>query len=264
MSSFAVVITACRRPVHTLRAIRAVRIAGYTDEIRLSIDHCQEASDDSLLVLNKTQIDPSLNIAYNDPPRGIWGVRNNHHFALEWGFENADAVLLVEDDALVSPDAVALCEWFLDNHADEYALLSVGHGNAARLAAIEGRELDVIEETTILSPWCSLWTRKTWEAVEPVWNCKAVPPVGWDWSFTFWAAVHRWKLLAPVLSRATNIGSTKGTNGGEAEWRQQFGGLQVSDGTWGDQFQLVRSGELRWKQEWMISELQARGMEIDW
>src|ERR1017187_161913 len=125
-----ITITACRRADCIQKSIQAVRATGYDMPIHVSIDYVGPESRD---VVESAHQDPLALIQVHNPPKGLWQVQNNPYTAYEWAFAQRDcrggrmfdAILAIEDDCVLSPDAIELCQWYLESGAAEsYLFLS--------------------------------------------------------------------------------------------------------------------------------------------
>ena len=256
--NLAVTITAARRADYLVKAIRAVRAAGYEGVIHVSVD-CTNGRI-SWGVADAARGEVGTLVRLNDPMLGLWGPHNNARAAYEWAFaDGAQAVLAIEDDCILSPDALEVVKWYLTTAADRYLLLSLGNNtpNAG------GRPLDVWESCHINSPWAWCFTREAWEWMAPKWNYKRVNPIGWDWSLSFRMANERRKSLVPALPRARNIGADRGSTGGEPWYQQHLADAEASDRSHGAEFRIreiapvaLGAAGLKWTEPWMAWEMQ--------
>jgi len=274
----AITVTAQRRPQHLARCLRSIYITRSTADplprrwdsvdLYVSIDESEVPTESNRCVETaRRQTVAVWETRLNSPAFGLWERENNAFRTYEWAFETsgADAVLAVEDDCVLSPDALLLCDWFLAHHADEYLFLNLGHAETEWSAA--GKENDLVERTRITSPWAWCFTRTAWESViRPSWQCKTLPPRGWDWSLSYLMAQRHLKALVPVLPRAFNTGRELGANGGADVYDRTLGRMPWSDGTWSDPdgYQLVRAADsvLSWRDPAWNAEAEKDGVVI--
>lgn len=249
MNRIEITVTAYRRPKHLARCLIAQDIAqtvycGESPDPWISIDHSEHAGEAEAVFSAARLYYGRRRIRVNDPKFGLWPHENNALQTYDWAFHETDcrAIVAIEDDCLLAPDALQLCSWFLDNHTGEYLFLNLANCNQP--TACLGRELDVVESTRIVSPWAWCFTRAAWESrIRPQWNHLAGEggsPKGWDWSLSASMEQHGWKSLMPVLPRARNIGRDLGENGGAILFDETLAKAACSDGTWGDEFRLVQ------------------------
>ncbi len=262
-----ITVTARRRPIELARCLRAIDTAsvkalGEATIPHVSIDESDDEDETRACIAVVREMIPSNRIAVNRPKLGLWPYKNNAYATYDWVFAGgAQAVLAVEDDCLLSPDALQLCYWFLAlPNCSDYLFLNLANCNRPEQTA--GRELVCVESTRIESPWAWCFTRAAWERrIEPGWQCKQLPPRGWDWSLSYRMAVMGWKSLTPVLPRARNIGRSLGENGGALLFDETLAQAAWSDGTWGDEYVLEQSAEpLAYETAWMKAEAEKDGV----
>ncbi len=112
----------------------------------------------------------------------------------------------LEDDAVLSPDALEFAEWFyaLPNRS-EYVYCSLGDPHYRTERALENEYRDVHECRSIYtSAWC--FTKFEWAWMREWWNRHLRTQVGWDWSLAYAMETHNKRSLYPLVSRAKNIG----------------------------------------------------------
>jgi len=200
-----------------------------------------------------------------------FGVAGNTLVALQRAFEEhgSEFNLSIEDDALLTPDAVVLANWFFETNgglASDYALMSMSdHRNFGR-GKNPGNVPDdpsyIFESAYISSPfaWCT--TEWQWPFIEATWNNKKVPPTGWDFSLTYAMRMNRMRSLSPILSRCKNIGRENGEHGTPEIFDKTQLGLTYSDGSYDGPYKIVGhilDEELLKLDDWMIPEKEASG-----
>jgi hypothetical protein len=165
----------------------------------------------------------------------------------------SDFNLHIEDDTVLSPDALDLCDWFYRlPERDDYVLLNLlAHSKPCRHC--DGnfrivpddlcpycRPLDVLESSRFNS-WGWAITRGMWEKwLLPEWNAKnRTHPMGWDWSVGLTIQRHGLKTLHPALSRVKNIGRENGTYETPEHWDSWAKGLVASPGGFGKDFRIT-------------------------
>ena len=117
----------------------------------------------------------------------------------------------IEDDTVLSPDALRLAVWFHDRSISdvigERNVLGVSLHNPSR----DYDHTDRVYHTDSFGVWgwgCTEWSWRKW--LSPLWNHKRNFPIGWDWSISATMQKYRLKCLAPSLSRVHNIGRERG------------------------------------------------------
>jgi hypothetical protein len=167
----------------------------------------------------------------------------------------SDFNLHVEDDTVLSPDALELCDWFYRYpKRDDYACLCL-HS----LSHDESHPLELVEASTFCA-WGWAITREMWERwFLPEWCAKKHHPRGWDWSMSLTMQKHGLKCLHPVLSRVKNIGRDQGeyeTPEHHDEWTK---GLVQSRGWHGDfgVTEFLTDDFAQHQEQWYLDELKA-------
>jgi len=121
-------------------------------------------------------------------------------------YEDIDFNIAVEDDCLLTPDALELADWFyLSPDRDFYQFCSLGDP-MYRQGPFDKRELmDLHESQSIYTgAWC--FTKQQWQRISARWNQPLKTQVGWDWSLSYTLHQNGWRSLYPLVSRARNIG----------------------------------------------------------
>lgn len=146
------------------------------------------------------------------------GACGNTWRAIELGFgmPDCEAVLQIDDDCMMSPDAIALCEWYLSRpHTDRDAGLCLLNS-----ISDDTRPNDVTRSLTNLGHvgqgYC--YTRSQFEAfVRPSFWVRSERFVSnsYDWALGQLAQEQGFQFSRPLLSRSKHIG-TVGLHGSEA------------------------------------------------
>lgn len=138
-----------------------------------------------------------------------YGIDEHNFVCYEGVFTNGggqiDFNIALEDDAVLTPDALELADWFYHHpKKDDYAYLCLGDPSYSYDARDE--DYSTVRDTQKLytSAWC--FTKKSWEIMREFWNRPLQTEQGWDWSLSYTLLEHNWRGLAPVVSRARNIG----------------------------------------------------------
>jgi hypothetical protein len=262
--NLAITMTAWRRPEYTLRALRAVNNVDQESSLPLYglVDRFEEQPFDSDRTFS---VGESTTGFWDQAAQhiGLWGKRNVQYLLYEKAFaaKTTDAILAIEDDCILAPDSISLCHWFLSlPNCSDFLFLSLANCNRAETT--NGRELEIVESVRLDSPWSWCFTRAAWQQIKPEWQRKTQKPTGWDWSLTYSMAIHKWKALNPVLPRAKNIGRDFGANGGAGIFDETLALAAVSDGTWGNEYRIVRRNDnpLIWGESWMREEAEGDGI----
>jgi hypothetical protein len=141
------------------------------------------------------------------------GVSENPRRLLQYVFMERQSEFNVhlEDDTVLSLDALALAEWYRrnkldDKHADFKAFYLSLHSRSNDKSCPSG-----IRYRPDFCPWgwcCNYISWWLW--FSHWWNCKRDLPVGFDWSASYMMHRHGLWGLEPALSRVTNIGRERG------------------------------------------------------
>ena len=187
-----------------------------------------------------------------------YGINEHNRVTYDDVFSDTsvDFNVAVEDDGILSPDALELADWFYTLESrDEYICASLG---------VIRKTVDdpsaVSEFIGLGTSWGFCFTRIAWEKMRTIWNCKRHVPTGWDWSLTYAMYINHWKALFPHLSRIANIGRLDGVNAYPKWFDENMAGTVASDGSFRGKYQVVsRLSPGSWKDvpQWMAKELEA-------
>lgn len=202
---------------------------------------------------------------YMGPPdvrfhRNNMGCNANIRQAVQMAFDaGSDFNLHVEDDIVLSPDALELATWFYNlPERDEYVCLNL----FSDWKPEPGKELAMAEKFGFY-PWGWACTRAMWEKyLAPEWDTKRFGPTGWDWSIGMTIQRHGLKVLRPYLSRALNIGRDMGLHMSREHWDENFSQQVVSEGGYwiGDIAHIAQRLPADFREhpdQWYLDELKA-------
>jgi hypothetical protein len=212
-----ITIAAYRRPEYLAQVLESLKVA---------LEYCPEFNPQHIILGvdpggGGTQIPAPVKIAV-DPiywPEHL-GVNEHPRRLLQYAFMELDSDfnLHLEDDTVLSPDALRLAMWYqkwgyealtlsLHSHSRDH-----GGRNSVR----------VVKQFGAWGWACSrhVWTR--W--LSHYWNYKREFPIGWDWSISELMEEESLHSLTPVLSRVRNIGREKGTYQTPEGYDQDFAG----------------------------------------
>jgi hypothetical protein len=141
--------------------------------------------------------------------------------------------LHLEDDTVLSPDALNLAEWFRSDRYKDPQLPIPGQCLCLSLFS-RSTDLGTCPATVRFRPdfgawgWCAphiSW----WLWFSHYWNMKRERPIGFDWSASL--MMHRYELwaLEPALSRVRNIGREAGEHQSPADYDRDTAGLVCAD-----------------------------------
>lgn len=148
------------------------------------------------------------------------GVNEHPRRLLQYAFMElgSDFNLHLEDDTVLSPDALRLAMWFqrTPNPASTLSLYSASKAVA---------ENEIVRYRQDFGGWGWATTRAVWlRLLAPYWNYKRDLPIGWDWSISKLMAEKGLRAMEPSLSRVRNIGREKGTYQTPAGYDRDFAG----------------------------------------
>lgn len=173
------------------------------------------------------------------------GVSEHPRRLLQYTFNelSSDFNLHLEDDTVLSPDALRLCEWYRSFNTSK-GLLPYGPHIMRRWnahawlclhsASREGIKYDpalvVGREDFGVWGWaCFKYAWENWMA--PYWNHRREQPLGWDWSMTTTMQELGLYALQPALSRVRNIGREGGCHQTPEGYDRDFAGSLCADST---------------------------------
>lgn len=144
------------------------------------------------------------------------GARDNMFNVLNYAFKEAgsDFNVHLEDDFLLSPDAINLASWYCENYKDDpYAFTSYGLFNwGSRGNDYKGL---VTAPTFHGLGWCAF--KENWdECYAKSWYDdelarKYADAYGWDWAVEAFFKEYKRKSILPMISRTKHIGRFEGT-----------------------------------------------------
>jgi hypothetical protein len=154
------------------------------------------------------------------------GVGGNPLATISRAFDaGSEFNVALEDDLILSPDALDLANWF-------YALPSVKNYLCLNLFNYKSAPEHgaVVEEAHHFVPLGWAATRRAWQYwIKPNWTGDVR---GWDFAVNkAWESTRRIKLLQPRLSRANHLGREGGVHCSTQYHDKTFAGLAISGGT---------------------------------
>jgi hypothetical protein len=261
-----ITFVAYKRPAYTAEALRQLAECRGLEQFDLVLISIDPGNDEVVSVCREwaAGVPIEVRIEVNEEHLGVAGnpLRAYSTVMEELGSEFN---LAVEDDALLTPDALELALWFFRRHAAKgrYAFLSLcdhyeyrgpGHnkGGVAENASL------LAETSNLSSPFAWCFTAAEWPFLKRHWDTNTRSIGGWDWSIRFGMRIEGRVALAPVLSRCRNIGEKDGTHDTPETWAQIQAGMNHSDGSYLGDYEIVNpvsDAEARTLNPWMIPEL---------
>ena len=220
------------RPAYLTRALLSIGGADLTGYSALHI--FAEPSDSpemqNALATPHTHIPETLEVVvHNNPKRQ--GVDHNGYQAVSFAFEElgADLNVHIEEDIVISPDALRLSRWYGLNAAafHEPVMCLCLHNHAGE--PINERNVHYMRTVYNFSPYGWAATKENWKQwFQPEWFTNRWSPdgkirFGWDWSINYHSEkTHAVKVMVPAVSRANTIGEFGGVNMTPEQWRSTF------------------------------------------
>jgi hypothetical protein len=210
-----IAISAYNRPEYSRRSLAAIIGAvGYSPEkynIFCAID-CNENGKTNDEIFS---IYAPYSISMATKKRGCnYNVKEALEFAWQ---DNPDFVLLIEDDVIISDDALLYIEWAAEKYKDDPSVHTIGLWGHDRQLSLPLSEKDhsKVMRKNYFSCWGWGTWKDRWEEMEKKWT------TGGDHKETSWDTIVSSHLketdeILPVISRAYNCGEQGGTHRGAA------------------------------------------------
>lgn len=245
MSRKIVVYNAWRRPDYTRTSLQALAkcrgISDYKVQIMVDGGGQRGVAETAVNVADDCGLDWALHL--NDHNLGVAGAPLEA-MRKAFGQHHADFIVRIEDDAVLTPDALELADWYLDlcsrepRAMEKYLLMG--------LCDHENKDVDfpitmidkrggvspeyLLEHYKLTSPFAFCLCKENFPFVEKYWNCKTQIPYGWDWSLTYVMRLKEKFSLAPILSRCQNIGRDGGVHDTHETFDRMQTGITYSTG----------------------------------
>lgn len=234
-----ITITAYRRP-HLLEAMLRTLVANDVHgwRILLAIEPSPFA-DENMRVAAKVLHGLDHEATINEVRLGI---KENPFRLIERAFTGGSALnLCLEEDLLLSPDAVELSLWYDVHHRPEWLCLNLIAGGCASSGLLSNPDYpDLLFAGHTFNSLGFAVRREEWERCmrgawmdEParVVQFDGAPTGGWDWSvFTMLMNNPHLRTVQPVLARATHNGRVGGEHCTAQFHDAAFGGLSIYAG----------------------------------
>lgn len=143
------------------------------------------------------------------------GARNNMYNVLSNAFKlGSDFNVHLEDDFLLSPDAINLANWYYENYKDKpmtymcYGLFNWGSGGDDYEGVVEAPTFHGLGWCSFKENWYACYD-KSW--YDDTLARKYANAYGWDWAIEGYFKEYKCKSILPVISRTHHIGRINGT-----------------------------------------------------
>lgn len=279
-----VALIAHRRPEYLLQTVDALKAcAGYEslDEIVLMHDDASKTGAPCTELIESFKVDDYFAPV---PMRAVHqikkcGIVGNTVLGMKACFDTgADVVFMLEDDGVLSPDALQLLNWYLragddgllPHHRDNYVSFSLSAHGEQRTRKEPPGPGELVELNFLGCPFAYAVRAEKWPFIRENWCCKKYHPCGWSWSMTYAARHCGFRSISPMLSRCRNIGRELGVNESPGSWDELQGpstGLTYSSEPYDGPFhftKIVDDEEARDVSSWMLPEIaKAPGARFD-
>jgi hypothetical protein len=211
-----ITIAAYRRPEYLRQVL---------DSLQVALEYCPEFKPDQIVLGVDHGAEEWFTFASPHPVKVIkWpehlGVNEHPRRLLQYAFMElgSDFNLHLEDDTVLSPDALRLAMWFQRTPNDAMTLSLYSASKAVA-------EPNKLRHRSDFGAWGWATSRAVWlRLLAPYWNYKRDLPIGWDWSISKLMAEKGLRAMEPDLSRVRNIGREKGTHQTPEGYDRDFAG----------------------------------------
>lgn len=143
------------------------------------------------------------------------GARDNMYNVLSYAFENgSDFNVHLEDDFILSPDALDLANWYYDNYKNDpmkymsYGLFNWGSKGDDYKGVVEAPTFHGLGWCAFKENW-NICYAKSW--YDDTLSRKYADAYGWDWAVEGYFKEFKCKAILPAVSRTYHIGRVNGT-----------------------------------------------------
>ena len=158
-------------------------------------------------------------------PKENEGINRNTYAVMTWAFDRAgsDWNLYLEDDLELSPDALAMCDWFIER----YDAIKRGYQDVAAMCLFNQggtKRADTLHYTRRFTGWGFLMPRSSWvQYAKTAWF--ACAPGMWDNCLANYIRAQGPKIVnvMPDLDRVNNTGEV-GSHFSAERFRQRMEG----------------------------------------
>lgn len=215
-----------RRPNYMKQALEALRLSGPSSyKLYIGVEPgCQGTLD---LARSVSFMECVVTV---NPEK--YGVARNAKSLLDRVFRDGSVYNIhIEEDVIITPDAVALSDWF-DGINEDYVCLGL-----VNYSSDPNRPLDILD-TNYYAPigWCV--KKNKWESLlAPEWMNDIR---GFDFSINNTLVRTKGRTLHPALSRSNHIGRDGGVHCTTEYHDRMFSKLPISPGTYRDGFKIIK------------------------
>jgi len=214
-----IAVSAYNRPEYTQRSLAAIFGAKGFSKERYKIFAAMDRQGDSSFNMDVLKVFQDFGINPSIVPLK-YGCNYTVKAALQLAWkDNPDFVLMIEDDIIISDDALMYVEWAAEKYKDDTSVRTVGlwgHNNGYMLnAPLEEKERGKVMRQNYFTCWGWGTWKDRWEEMLATWT------TGGDSHNTSWDVIVSSHLaerveILPSISRAYNCGEDGGTHRGRA------------------------------------------------
>lgn len=154
---------------------------------------------------------------------------------LDWGFEDADFNVHIEDDILLAQDALQYFEYCANTYVNRQAIFTVDGYNNQPYDLSSNKQYE-LNATKSFKPWgFGIW-KDRWESIKDRWQFgygsiyeqgkRVLDSGGWDVNMKKNLKGDRYRIY-PRLARTKNIGAKGGVHTPSEEWHNKKHGIDL-------------------------------------
>lgn len=219
-----------KRPDYLKKALASIGKADHSgfDSLHIFAEPEGGAEMEYLLANTAAYIPEDLPVVVHRNPNRL-RVDANGFVAVSHAFDvlGADLNVHVEEDVVISPDALRLSTWYGVNASSfqEPVMCFCLHHHGGE--APTEKNVHFTKAVHGFSPYGWAATKDNWARwLKPEWftnRWNDMGKYGWDWSLDYHSkGTHTVKVLVPVVSRANTVGEFGGVNMTPEQWRADF------------------------------------------
>lgn len=171
----------------------------------------------------------NLNITAYHTTKNL-GCNRSIYECLDWGFEDTDYLIHIEDDILLSYDALKYFEWAGETFKNDLSVFTVDGYNNTTIDINDKSIYYQVKKATSFKPWGWATWKDRWEGIKDRWQFNygsryeqgklVFGGGGWDVCLKQYLRGDRCRVY-PLLARTKNIGAKNGTHTPSEEWHHR-------------------------------------------